>query len=39
MFYEIDRVLDNKQLPNIDYFILTDYLKTINQLTTSISWV
>lgn len=39
MFYEIDRVLDKKQLPNRDYFILTDYLKTINQLNTSINWV
>lgn len=39
LFSEIDSVLDKKQLLNRDYFILTDYLKTINQLTTSINWV
>jgi hypothetical protein len=39
MFFEIDSVLDKKQQLNKDCFILTDYLKTINQLTTSINWV
>jgi len=39
IFSEIDRILDKKQIQNRDYFILTDYLKTINQLTTSINWV
>jgi hypothetical protein len=39
LFSEIDSVLDKKQVLNRDYFILTDYLTTINQLTTSINWV
>jgi hypothetical protein len=39
LFSEIDSVLDKKQLLNRDYSILTDYLKTINQLITSINWV
>ncbi|MBM3425131.1 MAG: hypothetical protein FJY06_06485 [Bacteroidetes bacterium] len=39
MFFEIDSVLDKKQQLNRDYFILNDYLKTINQLATSINWV
>ena len=39
MFSEINNVLDVEQQLNRDYFILTDYLKTINQLATSIDWV
>jgi hypothetical protein len=39
LFFAIDCVLDKKQVQTRDFFLITDYLKTINQLTTSINWV
>lgn len=39
LYCEINVFLNILQTPTRDYFILTDYLKTINQLTTSINWV
>jgi hypothetical protein len=39
LFSMINSILVEKQILNKDYFILTDYLKTINQLSTSIDWV
>lgn len=39
LYCELNVFLNILQTPTRDYFILTDYLKTINQLTISINWV